>query len=403
MEKHPMEDTSMEHSMYRGTHRFPPMDRVVYGVPVAEALAEEIRLRDARAVYVMASGTLARQTDVIDTVRQVLGNRLAGVCAKIGAHTPRIDVVAAANEARAARADLVLTVGGGSVTDAAKMVGLCLGNDVSAPEQLDGFRGVVTADGKTVRPPTKPPGVRFVAVPTTLSAGEFTSGAGCTDTMRHVKESYSHALMMPSAVILDPAVTVHTPEWLFLSTGIRAVDHAVEDICSINPTLFSDGTSLQALRLLSRGLPAVKARPEDLAARLDCQLGAWMSIMGSQNGVTKGASHGIGHVLGGTADVPHGYTSCVMLPHVLRFNEPVNAARQAMVAEALGSPGMKAADAVAALIASLGLPAILRDVGVKPEQLDVIARQSMHDRWVHTNPRKIEGPAVVRELLDAAW
>src|SRR4051812_29036030 len=193
----------MGQHMPRGTHRFPPMDRVVYGVPVAEALAEEIRLRDSRAVYVMASGTLARTTDLIDTVRGVLGNRLAGVCAKIGAHTPRIDVVAAANEARAARADLVLTVGGGSVTDAAKMVGLCLGNDVTTPEQLDAFRAVVTEDGKTERPPTKPPGVRFVAVPTTLSAGEFTSGAGCTDTVRHVKESYQHALMMPSVVILD--------------------------------------------------------------------------------------------------------------------------------------------------------------------------------------------------------
>ena len=160
---------------------------------------------------------------------------------------------------------------------------------------------------------------------------------------------------------------------------------------------------MHALRLLSRGLRAVKADPANLEARLDCQLGAWMSIMGSQNGVSKGASHGIGHVLGGTADVPHGYTSCVMLPHVLRFNEPVNAARQAMVSEALGQPGMKAADAVAELIASLGLPGTLRGVGVKPEQLDAIARQSMHDRWIHTNPRKIDGPPVIRELLDAAW
>jgi maleylacetate reductase len=389
--------------MHRGIHRYPPMDRVIYGIPLAEALEEEIRLRDSRAVYVMSSGTLARTTDTIDKVRSVLGNKLAGVCSKIGSHTPRVDVVAAANEARAAKADLVLTVGGGSVTDAAKMVGLCLGNDVTRPEQLDAFRAVITPDGKTERPPTKPPGVRFVAVPTTLSAGEFTWFAGCTDTARHVKESYGTALMMPTAVILDPAVTVHTPEWLFLSTGIRAVDHAVEDLCSINPTPFSDGASMHALRLLSRGLLAVKADPGNLEARLDCQLGAWMSIMGSQNGVSKGASHGIGHVLGGTADVPHGYTSCVMLPPVLRFNEPVNEARQAMVSEALGKPGMKAADAVAALIAGLGLPGTLRAVGVKAEQLDLIAKNSMHDRWVHTNPRKIDGPSVVRELLDAAW
>ncbi|HEY0181331.1 MAG TPA: iron-containing alcohol dehydrogenase [Rhodopila sp.] len=389
--------------MIHGIHRYPPMDRVTYGIPLAQALADEVARLDARAVYVMASGTLNRQTDVVDTVRQVLGNRLAGLCAKIASHTPRIDVVAAANEARAARADLILTVGGGSVTDAAKMVGLCLGNNVTEPEQLDRFRAVITADGKTERPPVQAPTVRSVDVPTTLSAGEFTAMAGCTDTVRHVKESYAHPLMMPQSVILDPAVTIHTPEWLFLSTGIRAVDHAVEDICSINPTPFSDGSSLQALRLLAAGLPAVKADPADLEARLNCQLGAWMSIMGSQNGVTKGASHGIGHVLGGTADVPHGYTSCVMLPHVLRFNAPVNAERQKWVSEALGRPNDPAADVVAALVADLGLPGTLRDVGVKPEQLDAIAKGSMHDRWVHTNPRKIDGPPAVRALLDAAW
>jgi maleylacetate reductase len=389
--------------MIHGTHRYPPMDRVIYGVPLAEALAEEVNRLDARAVYVMASGTLNRETDVIDTVRRVLGNRLAGVCAKIGSHTPRIDVVAAANEARATKADLILTVGGGSVTDAAKMVGLCLGNDIIAPEQLDRLKATITPDGKTERPPVKAPTIRSIDVPTTLSAGEFTAMAGCTDTVRNRKESYAHPLMMPQVVILDPAVTIHTPEWLFLSTGIRAVDHAVEDICSINPTPFSDGTSLQALRLLAAGLPAVKADPADLDARLNCQLGAWMSIMGSQNGVTKGASHGIGHVLGGTAHVPHGYTSCIMLPHVLRFNEPVNGDRQKWVSDALGRSGDSAGDAVAALIASLGLPSTLRDVGVAIEQLDEIAAGSMHDRWVHTNPRKIEGPPAVRALLDAAW
>jgi maleylacetate reductase len=389
--------------MVRGIHLYPPMERVIYGIPLAEALAEEVKRLDSQAVYVMASGTLTRETDVIAGVRDVLGNRVAGVCSSIGAHTPRVDVVAAANEARAAKADVLLTVGGGSVTDAAKMVGLCLGNDVTDPAQLDAFRAVITPDGKTERPPTRPPGVRSIAVPTTLSAGEFTWFAGCTDTARHVKESYGHALMMPRTVILDPAVTVHTPQWLFLSTGIRAVDHAVEDICSINPTPFSDGMSLQALRLLSRGLPRVKNNPSDLEARLDCQLGAWMSIMGSQNGVTKGASHGIGHVLGGTAGVPHGYTSCIMLPHVLRFNEPVNATRQAWVSEALGRPAASAADAVAALIAGLGLPSTLRAAGVRPDQLDIIAKGSMHDRWVHTNPRPIDGPSAIRALLDAAW
>ena len=389
--------------MTRGIHRYPPMERVIYGIPLAEALAEEISRLDAKSVYVMASGTLNRTTDVVKTAKDVLGNRFAGLCDKIAAHTPRTDVVAAANAAKAVNADLILTVGGGSVTDAAKMVGICLGNDISEPEHLDRLRATITPDGKTQRPVTKAPTIRSVDVPTTLSAGEFTAMAGCTDTVRNMKESYAHPLMMPQTVILDPAITVHTPEWLFLSTGIRAVDHAVEDLCSINPTPFSDGMSLQALRLLSSGLPATKRDPADLDARLNCQLGSWMSIMGSQNGVTKGASHGIGHVLGGTAHVPHGYTSCVMLPHVLRYNESVNAERQKWVSEAMGHPDKPAADVVADLIAGLGLPGTLRDVGVKPEQLDEIAVNSMHDRWVHTNPRKIDGPATVRMLLEAAW
>src|SRR5208283_3076389 len=240
--------------MLSGVYRFPAMESVIFGKPFAEALAQEVDRIEARAVFILASGTLDRTTDTVDRLRQMLGNRLAGVCAKIGAHTRR--------------------------------------------------------------PEVKAPGVRSIAIPTTLSAGEYTASAGCTDTARHVKESYGHPLMMPRTVILDPDVSAHTPEWLFLSTGIRAVDHAVEDICSINGQPIAEGASFQALRLLGSGLPAVKADPTNLEARLDCQIGAWMSMVGSQTGVSKGASHGIGHVLGGTAGVPHGYTSCVMLPHV---------------------------------------------------------------------------------------
>jgi len=389
--------------MLSGVYRFPQMESVVFGKPFAEALAQEVDRLDARAVFVLASGTLARTTDTIDRLRQVLGNRIAGVCAKIGAHTPRTDVVEAANAARDVGADLLVTVGGGSVTDAAKMVGLCLGNGVTEPEQLDDHRARTAADGTTQRPPVESPSVRMIAIPTTLSAGEFSAGAGCTDTVRHVKESYSHPMMMPRTVILDPDAAVHTPEWLFLSTGIRAVDHSVEDICAINGQPISEGAAYHALRLLGKGLSAVKADPADLEARLDCQIGAWMSMVGSQSGVSKGASHGIGHVLGGTAGVPHGYTSCVMLPHVLRFNHSINGEKQARVSEALGRPEIPAAEVVAELISALGLPTRLRDVGVEPGQLDLIAENSMHDRWIHTNPRKIDGPAVIRTLLDAAW
>src|SRR5207302_10958660 len=154
--------------MQRGVYRYPHMDRVIYGAPVAEVLGAEVDRLDARAVFVLASGTLARDTDVVTTIRRVLGNRCAGVAGKIGAHTPRADVVEAANAAREAGADLLLTVGGGSVTDAAKMVAFCLGNGISDPAQLDDYRARISADGKIVRPEAKAPSVRTMTIPTTL-------------------------------------------------------------------------------------------------------------------------------------------------------------------------------------------------------------------------------------------
>jgi alcohol dehydrogenase class IV len=117
----------------------------------------------------------------------------------------------------------------------------------------------------------------------------------------------------------------------------------------------------------------------------------------------KGASHGIGHMLGGTADVPHGYTSCIMLPHVLRYNKSINAKQQKTVSAAFGRPADDAADAVSDLVAALELPQRLRDVGVKREQFREIAEHAMHDRYIPANPRKIGGPEDIIEILEMAW
>jgi maleylacetate reductase len=388
--------------MQSGIYSYPGTRRVIYGMPFQEALHQEFQLAEARRVFLLASSTLERQTDVVAEIRACLGSRLAGVFTGMGAHTPRTDVVAAANGARDAGADMLLTVGGGSLTDAAKLISICLANDITAPDQLDAFRMPMTG-GRDAAPAYRAPTVSSVIMPTTLSAGEFSAAAGCTDTVKKRKEAYYHPDAIPRTVILDPQLTVHTPAWLWLSTGMRAVDHAIEDLCSISSKPFSDGASMHALRLLGSGLRAVKADPANLDARLDCQLGAWMSMIGSGAGVQKGASHGIGHVLGGTAGVPHGYTSCVMMPHVLRFNHPVRAERQRWISEALGQPDRPAADVVADLIAELGLPQTLRDVQVPSDMLDLIAENAMHDHMVLTNPRPIDGPGTVRQLLDQAW
>jgi maleylacetate reductase len=386
-----------------GVFRYTATDRVRYGSPFDAAVAAEAGERGARRVFVLSSGTLARTTDAIDRLRAALGDRFAGLCDRMGAHTPRGDVVAAANAARDAGTDMIVTLGGGSVTDGGKMIVLCLANDVRDTDALDRYYTRIADDGSSEQPDMTAPQARMISVPTTLSGGEFNLTAGCTDTARRTKQMFRHPLLAPQAVILDPAVTVYTPEWLWLSTGVRAVDHAVEDLCSINLMSYVEGTAIQALKLLARGLPLCRANPADLAARLDCQTGAWLSMVGGQAGVSKGASHGIGHVLGGTANVPHGHTSCIMLPNVLRYNRSVNADRQALVSAAFGRPDDDAADVLREFIAGLGQPGTLRDAGVDRDQLDEIAEKSMHDRWVHTNPRRITGPAQVREILDMAW
>ena len=203
-------------------------------------------------------------------------------------------------------------------------------------------------------------------------------------------------------MVLDPAVTVHTPEWLFLSTGIRAVDHCVEGICSNEANPYADAQALRGLSLLASGLPRVKAHPSDLAARLDCQMGSWLSMGPLAAGVPMGASHGIGYVLGALFDIPHGHTSCIMLPAVMRWNKPANAARQALVSAAMDHPGEDAAEVLDAFIAGLGMPRSLAAVKVGRDSFDRMAEQAMGTPWVPRNPRRIDGPAQVREILEMA-
>jgi maleylacetate reductase len=385
-----------------GRVEFGRMDEVIFGRTAADAVAAATQRLGAERVFLMVSGTLNRSTDEIEQVRRALGNRCAGTFDRMPPHTPRRAVIDATMQASAAAADAIVTIGGGSVTDGAKAVQLCLANDITTVDALDTLRPVKRSDGTLGPPPCNPPTIRQISVPTTLSAGEFSAIAGVTDERGGVKELFRHPDIIPASVILDPAITLHTPEWLFLSTGIRAVDHCVEGICSSEAHPFADAQALHGLALLSSGLPRVKAAPADLQARLDCQLGSWLSMGPLASGVPMGASHGIGYVLGAMFDIPHGHTSCIMLPAVMRWNKPANAGRQEMVAVTMGRSGQEAADALDALIGGLGMPRSLTAVKIGAESFDQMAQQAMATPWVPRNPRRIDGPSQVREILELA-
>jgi len=381
-----------------GSYAYLPLERVVFGRPAAEVAVEEAARIGAARVFIVASKTLAAKTPVVRTIAEALGRSYVGLFDGCIQHSPRSSVIEAARAVRAAAPDLILTVGGGTAIDTVKVLQICLAHEVDSNEALDGLHASVGPDGKRHVPDIRPSPVRQAAVPTTLSGAEFSNLAGVTDERIRQKHSFIGPDIGARAVILDPAVTVYTPEWLWLSTGVRGIDHAVETLCSIDAHPYCDGLALHALRLFAEALP----RPDDLSARLACQQASWLAASSIAR-VNYGASHGIGHALGAFADVPHGHTSCVMLPHVMRFNERATQAKQRLVAEALGRPGVAAADAIGELIAALGQPTTLRAVGVKREQLPRIAEAAMHNLWVRTNPRPIRSPEDVMQILEAAW
>lgn len=310
-------------------------------------------------------------------------------------------MLAAAAHAREVGADLVVTVGGGSVTDAGKILPVCLRHDIRAHDDFEAYR-IRVEDGQVVKPDWAAPDVRVVTVPTTLSGGEFNALSGATDEVKRLKQGYEHRMMAPASVVLDPAITRHTPEWLWLSTGVRALDHAMETLGSLLSNDVADGMAENAIRLLVEGLGRVKADPGDVGGRLKCQMGAWQSMLPIVGGIPMGASHAIGHVLGGTAGVPHGHTSCVMAPYVLAWNAPVNGERQRRIASAFGAPDRPAAELADAFIGGLGMPRRLGAVGIGANHLPEIAENTMHDIWAGTNPRPVRGPDDVMEILRSA-
>jgi len=385
-----------------GVYEYLAQDRVIYGRPAAQAVRETAERMGKRRALVVASKTLSRRTAVVPDIVAALGERSAGVFDHCVEHVPRESVLALADAVRDAKPDLIVTVGGGTPIDTVKVALVALAEDIRHLARFDDFRIRVNADGTRVVPAVKDPPLRQIIVPTTLSGAEFSALGGATDRARQMKDLYAGRFIGGQVAILDPAATVHTPEGLWISTGIRAVDHAVETVCSRGPQPLTDATCLHALSMLGRSLRRNLKEPQDLDARLDSQLAVWLATTGLGR-IEWGASHGIGHQLGAVAGVPHGHCSCVMLPSVLRWNRSVNAEQQAQVARALGRDDGDAARAVADLVVDLGQPARLRDVGVAREHFDPIARGAMQNMMVRSNPRPVKSEDDVREILELAW
>lgn len=381
----------------------PKMDRVVLSLDAKLSLLEQVQHLGSQRVFLIASATLQHETPVIAEFIEALGSFFAGCYVGIPPHVPADSVIECAAKAREANADLIVTIGGGSVTDAGKVAALCMQHAIQNSAQFEPFFNTLDANGNRLEPEFVPPTVRVICIPTTLSGGEFNYRSGVTDPALALKRIIGNPVMIPTAVILSAAVSSHTPPRLFLSTGIRALDHAVETLCSLDANPYTDAMATQAIGLLCDGLRRVNADPTDDQARLNCHVGAWLSMTGVVGRLRMGASHAIGHVLGGSAGMPHGYTSCVMLPAVLRYNENALGENSHRISEAMGRVQAHPAELVKQLVQSLELPSRLRDCGVSREALPDLAKKSMSESWIYSNPCAIKDWKDVLGILEAAY
>ncbi len=381
--------------------------RVVFGPGTArtELPAEVARLGVSR-VLLIAGGSAERAAREL---AGTLGGRLAGVFTGVRPHVPAAVAQAARQEAAAVGADALLSIGGGSATGTAKAVALTTGLPV-------------------------------IAVPTTYAGSEVTPVWGITEGER--KTTGTDLRVLPRLVIYDPELTLGLPPGLAAASGLNAMAHCVEAFWAPRRNPVSSLAAEEGIRALAGALPLAGASPADLGVRSNLLYGAYLA--GSAFAVAgSGLHHKICHVLGGRYDLPHAQMHAIVLPYVLAFNTPGAPEAAARIGRALAAsgaaaappglapsapglapsapglappapgpapagpvlapagPGRTPAGALRDLAARLGIPAGLRDIGLREDQL-AEAAELIEPAVPPDNPVPA-GAAALRRLLHAAW
>jgi alcohol dehydrogenase class IV len=407
----------------------PPYTHISYGLNYDEACTKHVeKTFHAERVYLVASTTLARETAFVSNLEKALGTRLVRTWRGIRPHSPWDDLVPIINDMRELKPDLLVTLGGGSLADGAKVIVYGLANGVTKVTDLGVLLASSTEDLETggaaqhVRNRTghgNDPTVPMMFIPTTLSAGEYSSLAGSTNPQTKHKPVMKHDKTYASLVVLDPQLTTTTPEWVWISTGVRAIDHCVEALCTKEVPEEIQKAGDSSLPILCASLLRTKTDPSLLEPRLEAMIAAskiTVKLMYVPR-IFSGCSHGIGHQLG-PLGVGHGHTSCVLLPAVLRYNlsETGQQAKQDHVKKLIWSreevrhvleeAGLKfdesdASASLRALFNALGMPATLADVGVGAEQFEALAINSLDDFCTAANPVPIKDKSQILEILNA--
>ena len=339
-----------------------------------------------------------QRSGLVARLERILGGRLVASFTEVQPHVPQAQVEAATALAAGRDVQAVVGLGGGSPIGMAKAVSLA----------LEALRAGQPA---RARFPTEQPLVPVIAIPTTYAGSEMTPIYGVTQAIGGAtrKVTVTDAKVTPKLTLYDPELTVPLPPQMTAASGINALAHCVEAVYSITRNPLATAAALHGIATITRALPRAVADGADLDARTALLLGAHLAATAIAT-AKIGLHHGLCHVLGGTAGVPHGIANGIVLPHAMRFNADATAPELAAVARAMGLAGddearlaEQAAQAVYDLIGQIGLPQRLRDVGVAAADLPHLAQVALQSRAVQSNPKPISDAAQTEAVLRAAW
>ncbi|MDX1416373.1 MAG: iron-containing alcohol dehydrogenase [Candidatus Promineifilaceae bacterium] len=368
---------------------------VIFGAGQSERLPKIIRGQGWHKVLLCTSPYMQR-SGLVDRLRSQLGGILGAVYDQTAAHVPQQQVLEVMEMMRSELFTAIVALGGGSVIGLGKAVSFALWSD--------------GLDDRHVENHPLP----ILAVPTTYAGSEMTPVFGVTE--RQVdgslrKVTTRERKISPRLSLYDPLLTLDLPPEMTAASGINALAHGIEAVYSTTRNALSTAAAVRAITRIMQALPECFADGNDIDARCRMMEGSHLAAVALAT-VSMGLHHGTGHVLGGTAGVPHGVANGIVLPHALRFNADTVPAELALVAEAMGierdgrseyEMALAAAATAEQLIGSLGMPQKLRDVGIDQALLPTLAQNLLLSKAVQANPKPLLSTEQAFDYLKGMW
>jgi len=383
--------------MHAFQHIAPPL-RLFSGADSLAHIGRELDRAKCRRVVIVCGGSLARNNSLLGQIKAALGERCAGVFAGTRAHSPVDTVQEAARTLEALGADAVMPVGGGSAIVTARAASILLAEQGG----IEALSTRIDAGGRVHSPRLAAAKLPQFVVPTTPTTAIVKAGSALFDSVAGRRFALFDPKTRASAVFVHPDFVASAPQSLVRTASINTLTLAIEGLISRTHEPLADALLMHALRLVKAHLHATQ---DAVGARIELVLAAILCGQGTDHS-GMGATTVLSHAIGARHDLENGTLNAILLPHVLRFNAEAARTRLATVAAALDLPDADASatiEAVAALLAGLGLPASLHAVGVPRDDLPAIAALGMQDWFLGGNPRKVSEAGELLNLLERAW